>query len=131
MTRGHRLSKDLRQAIIHMYRTCSIDDIIKYTRCKKRTIQRILHQHRTRSVTGLRYSAQEMRGRKRVLTGLDIHFLQGTVQHSPDIYLDELQVLLERRRGVIASISSIWRALKRSGYSMKKVCMLVLLKYCF
>lgn len=45
------------------------------------------------------------------------------VQHTPDIYLDELQDLLERRRGVIASLSCIWTALKRSGYSMKKVCL--------
>ncbi|EDR07154.1 uncharacterized protein LACBIDRAFT_299030 [Laccaria bicolor S238N-H82] len=43
------------------------------------------------------------------------------VQHTPDIYLNELQDFLERRRGVIASLSCIWTALKRSGYSMKKL----------
>ncbi|KJA17558.1 hypothetical protein HYPSUDRAFT_146386, partial [Hypholoma sublateritium FD-334 SS-4] len=39
----------------------------------------------------------------------------------PDAYLDEMQELLETRQGVAVSKSSVWRALMRSGYTMKKL----------
>ena len=37
------------------------------------------------------------------------------------MYLDEIQEQLEVWRGAIVSAASIWKALKRTGYSMKKV----------
>ena len=40
----------------------------------------------------------------------------------PDLYLDELQSDLRDVCGVIVPLSTIWRTLRRSGYSMKKVC---------
>lgn len=48
-------------------------------------------------------------------------FLHGTVRQSPDIYLDEIRQLLEDRRGVVVSDATAWRALRRSGFTMKKV----------
>lgn len=48
-------------------------------------------------------------------------YTQGLVQHTPDIYLEELQEQLELRRGVVISLSTIWKALRRTGYTMKKV----------
>ena len=36
--------------------------------------------------------------------------------------LDEMQEVLEVRRGTIAGSTTIYETLKRSGYSMKKVC---------
>ena len=48
-------------------------------------------------------------------------FLRGSVRFSPDIYLDELQEMLEERLGVSAGQSTIWRALRKSGFTMKKV----------
>lgn len=48
-------------------------------------------------------------------------FLQGTIRHSPDVYLDEMKELLEERIGVEVNESTIWRALYRSGFTMKKV----------
>ena len=43
------------------------------------------------------------------------------VNQKPDIYLDELQELLTERSGVHVHESTIWRALTRSGFTMKKV----------
>ena len=43
------------------------------------------------------------------------------VNNVPDIYLDELQLELQEMFGVSANTSTIWRALKRAGYTMKKV----------
>ncbi|KAF8598999.1 hypothetical protein BDV93DRAFT_406239, partial [Ceratobasidium sp. AG-I] len=48
-------------------------------------------------------------------------FLIGLVGHSPDLYLDELQTALRERRGIVVSLSTIWRSLQRCGYSMKKM----------
>jgi len=48
--------------------------------------------------------------------------LFNTLSSTPDLYLNELQLELQERHGVSVSISTIWRTLKRGGYSMKKVC---------
>ncbi|KAF9490687.1 hypothetical protein BDN71DRAFT_1343785, partial [Pleurotus eryngii] len=47
--------------------------------------------------------------------------IQGAVQYSPDVYLDELQEMLGGRLGVEVSLSTVWRALRRSGFTLKKV----------
>ena len=49
-----------------------------------------------------------------------MQFLQGIVRHSPDAYLDKKQELLEARRGVEVGKATVWRALRRSGFTMKK-----------
>jgi len=49
-----------------------------------------------------------------------VQFLRGLVRHSPDAYLDEMQELLETRRGVDVGKATVWRALIRSGFTMKK-----------
>jgi len=43
------------------------------------------------------------------------------VCHSPDLYLDELRGLLEECCGVCVSNSMLWRTLRRSGFTMKKI----------
>ncbi|KAI6033566.1 hypothetical protein BKA83DRAFT_4044741, partial [Pisolithus microcarpus] len=60
---------------------------------------------------------EEMRVRKRQLRD----FLLGTVQNSPDLYLDELQQMLEASCGVYVSRATVWRTLCRGGFMMKKV----------
>jgi hypothetical protein len=50
-----------------------------------------------------------------------LQYIQGALDKSCDAYLDELQESLQEACGVDASTTTIWRALKRSGYSMKKV----------
>lgn len=68
MTRGKRLSDDLRKSLVYMFRSCSLDEIVAYTGCKKRTVQRVLQQHRTMQARPIR----ELRGRKRILTRTDV-----------------------------------------------------------
>ncbi|KAJ7757735.1 hypothetical protein DFH07DRAFT_742009, partial [Mycena maculata] len=48
-------------------------------------------------------------------------YLQGCLDLSCDKYLDELQLGLQETCGRVVSQSTIWCALKRSGYTMKKV----------
>src|SRR5258708_18943249 len=57
---------------------------------------------------------------------MHIQYLCGLVHHSPDAYLDEMQALLEERRGIKVHKSTVWRALTRSGFTMKKVCQFTL-----
>jgi hypothetical protein len=44
------------------------------------------------------------------------------VEDTPDMYLEELRVQLQSHCGIQVSMSTIWRALTRGGYTMKKVC---------
>ncbi|KIK77083.1 hypothetical protein PAXRUDRAFT_779145 [Paxillus rubicundulus Ve08.2h10] len=48
-------------------------------------------------------------------------FLLGTIQKTPDLYLDELQEMLETSCGVDVSCAIIWRTLCRAGFTMKKI----------
>jgi len=48
--------------------------------------------------------------------------LHGCLRQNCDAYLDELQDALHTIHGITTSLSTIWRALRRSGLSMKKVC---------
>jgi len=50
-----------------------------------------------------------------------LQFIHGSISKSPDIYLDELKQGLEETCGTSVSLSTVWRALKRSGFTMKKV----------
>jgi hypothetical protein len=43
------------------------------------------------------------------------------VQRAPDIYLKELQDMISMNCGVDVSISTLWRTLRRAGFTMKKV----------
>jgi Transposase len=47
--------------------------------------------------------------------------MQSAIAETPDIYLDELRLELQEVCGVSVSLSTIWRTLVKSGYSMKKV----------
>ncbi|KIJ06820.1 hypothetical protein PAXINDRAFT_91432, partial [Paxillus involutus ATCC 200175] len=48
--------------------------------------------------------------------------LLGTIRKAPDLYLDELQEMLATSCGVNVSRTTVWRALRRQGLTMKKVC---------
>jgi hypothetical protein len=45
----------------------------------------------------------------------------GTARQTPDIYLDELRETLSTHCGVNVSESTVWRTLRRAGFTMKKV----------
>ena len=45
-----------------------------------------------------------------------------SLKEAPDLYLDELRQELAISTGVWGSIPTVWRTLRRTGYTMKKVC---------
>ncbi|KAJ7643280.1 hypothetical protein B0H17DRAFT_834714, partial [Mycena rosella] len=121
MVRGKPLSNDLRGVILNMALSLDVPGICKYTGCKTRTVQRVLEDYRKKGTVMREHLRQEMRGAKRKMTNRDIGFLTGLVRHSPDVYLEELRESLEETSGKEVSDSTIWRSLKRSGFTMKKV----------
>ncbi|KIJ65310.1 hypothetical protein HYDPIDRAFT_88780 [Hydnomerulius pinastri MD-312] len=62
-------------------------------------------------------------GRKRKLNALDIAFLEGCIERTPDIYVSELQHELKEACGIDVSEPTITRALCRRGFSRKEVCL--------
>ena len=50
-----------------------------------------------------------------------VKFLQGSVCHTPDLYLNKLKANLVLACGVLVDESTIYKALKQSGFMMKKV----------
>ena len=51
----------------------------------------------------------------------------GSMQHAPDLYLDELHELLTITCGVDISEATIWRTLKWAGFTMKKVHLIIII----
>jgi transposase len=51
-------------------------------------------------------------------------FLIAHLEHTPDIYLDELQEQLFSQHGIQVTLGGLSRTLRRLGYSSKKVCFL-------
>ena len=43
------------------------------------------------------------------------------LEHSPDLYLDEIQEQLQVQHNVEVSLATIWRTLKRLGIGLKGV----------
>ncbi|KIK74203.1 hypothetical protein PAXRUDRAFT_91192, partial [Paxillus rubicundulus Ve08.2h10] len=54
------------------------------------------------------------------LHDVDVEFLLGTIEKAPDLYLDELQEMLAASCGRTVSKSTIWRTLRKTGFTMKK-----------
>ena len=119
----------------------NINILATYTNVNPRQIHPILALFRaTRQVT--KAIDPQRLGRWRQLTPNDVavrilksssvylmtsfQYLHGSLSRNCDGYLDELRAGLAAMCGIHVSISSVWRALRRSGYTMKKVCM-----YCY
>ncbi|TFY51280.1 hypothetical protein EVG20_g11074 [Dentipellis fragilis] len=98
----------------------SLPEISAYTGISLRQIQRIQSTCRR---TGIPWQPRPTCnvGRPRVIKAQNIQFLQSLLARSCDVFLDEMQATLERRCHIEVSMASIWRALRRSGYTMKRV----------
>ena len=138
MPRGRALSDDSRWIILQMTATMDLDTITFHTGVKKRTIQRILSDFKHHGTANRKQVPSELCGAPRVLSNENVgvssllhiyhtfyyrllQFLQGSIRHTPDAYLDELKEALQEWTGVSASQSTIWRILTASGFTMKKV----------
>ncbi|KAJ6524183.1 Homeodomain-like protein, partial [Mycena capillaripes] len=83
-----------------------------------RTVDRILSTWRA---TGKVARVPLQLGRPRILTSLDVLFLEGLVERTPDIYLFELQNALAEATGLDVDKNTIRDALFRRGYTRKVV----------
>ena len=61
------------------------------------------------------------RGRPRILSSGDLHLVKSLLSQEPTMYLDELQEELLTRRGVVVSIPTLLRSLRRLHFSRKSV----------
>lgn len=138
MGKGKEISEDLRWCVIRMASVLAIDTISVYTNISRRQILRILSCYR-QTGQALDPERTSKTGRKHHLSSVElavssclsikvqrmltlcVQFLQNEVKGTCDAYLDELRKELEGVTGNKVSDSTIWRALQRSGYTMKKV----------
>jgi transposase len=131
------ISEDLCNVLVHMSykRDLSAKEIETITSVKLRTIQEILKRFRETG-TAAKPQAQITRKGKldddqlEVCTDVSrssklhfawVQYLNMCLQHSPDAYLDELQEQLQDLHGVSVDISTVWRALAKRGFTLKKV----------
>ncbi|KAF7314744.1 DDE family endonuclease [Mycena kentingensis (nom. inval.)] len=119
MPKGKSISVDLRWAIVRMSPVLDMRTISAFTNVSKRQIYRILD--RFRRTGDVSKDGRSRAGRTRHLTTMEVAFLHGCLDLNCDRYLDELQHDLEERCQRVVSLSTIWRALKRSGYTMMKL----------
>jgi transposase len=144
MTRNHTdshskaYSEDLRWVLVYMHhkRNLSVNRIEKLTGLKPRTIQRVLNLYEGTGKV-MPPEAKSARARKlddndidvsvRIISGHILkecpllQYLKSCIARSAVSYLDELQNHLEDMCHVRVSVSTIWRALKREGFTMKRV----------
>jgi hypothetical protein len=114
----------------------TVQDIERHTSVKVRTIQKVLKLfHDTRKVRPAK--RQVSRPFKLNQNNVDVsyncsnciitliffivQYIEACISHSPDAYLDELLTQLEEACGVKVHESTVWRALKRRGFTLKKV----------
>ncbi|KAG9095181.1 hypothetical protein FRC06_010054 [Ceratobasidium sp. 370] len=60
-------------------------------------------------------------GRPRILSALDVAYVRALLEQTPDLYLDEIRTQLFEARGMNVSENTLWRQLRRSGLSLKKL----------
>jgi transposase len=60
---------------------------------------------------------------QKFVTLVDLQFMLALLDRDPDLYLDEIQQQLEDQHGVIVSLATVWRTLRRLGITSKKVTM--------
>jgi transposase len=133
----HYYPENIKKLLVRMtYHMCT-KDIVDATGISRWTIRRALHRW---ECTGSVVSKSIMRGRPRVLDPVDAavcpplllnankaltlrinQYIQGCVDHTPDISLEEIRQKLEYMRGTFVSTSTIGRCLIRRDYSCKQV----------
>lgn len=139
MGRGKEISEDLRWVLVRMASILPVETVSIYTNISRRQILRVLSCYRRTGLV-LEPDRTSKTGRKRHITDVELavsahhhdrravlttslpaQFLQNELKGTCDAYLDELRKELEAVSGTKVSDSTVWRALRRSGYTMKKV----------
>ncbi|KAI0737060.1 hypothetical protein BC629DRAFT_1257965, partial [Irpex lacteus] len=102
------IPQEQKQLVVMMSRTLDNRTIARATEISERTIRRILELWRN---TGCVEQRPYVCGRPRVLSMVDVLFLEGLVEHTPDLYLSELRDRLLEMRGIAVSEQTIANAL--------------------
>jgi hypothetical protein len=69
---GKALSDNLRAAIISLARHFDVDNIVEYTGCKRRTVERTLADYRRHGVVASEHMFAHLRGARRNLACRDV-----------------------------------------------------------
>lgn len=117
----HNVSRDIkaRIPILHYRLGFSVKDIGKILGIKKSLIYQTLIFFRSHGLTHNPSAA--LQRRHRLLTSIDLSFIQGLLRQQHTIYLDEIQEQLIIRRGVKISLPTLSRCVHRLRFTHKCV----------
>ena len=140
MGNRHHISREIKEAALKMTQEGLSDPQVEQFLGISGWAMRRLRQ--TYQETGEAVWIPACPGRSRILDGLDAQvrpllfisrlyywllsqFLEGCILRQPDMTLDELQVHLLEVTEIQVSPATIWRTLRRLGYTMKTVSLLL------
>jgi len=116
----HVYSRDLKRHVIYQAKVLGkpstqiaidLDMDLRVVQCVKQTWREIGDVCRDR----------KYKGRPPLMSSVAIDFMLALLEHSPDLYLDEIQDELLRMHDLEVSLPTICRTLKRLGFSSKKL----------
>jgi transposase len=123
MPRRH-VSRDLKGRIPYLryVEGFKVKEIERILGIKKSMIYQTLNYHRNFGVTYNPMAFSNFpRGRLRILSSGDLDLVKSLLGQEPTMYLDELQDELFIRRGVVVSVPTLLRSLRRLHFSRKSV----------
>jgi transposase len=133
---GKPILEEIQWIIVRLSTTMSREDIAMYTGVSERKVDDVLStfnrdgtvkvytrqtSHTYRSLCDEDVQVSSFCLYTQQLLKLATQHLFQTLEATPDLFLDELCQDLELQTGKSVSISTIWRTLRRAGYTMKKV----------
>ncbi|KAJ7349412.1 hypothetical protein DFH08DRAFT_642317, partial [Mycena albidolilacea] len=95
--------------------------ISQLTGVGKRTVERLMSDYQKHGIAEHLGCLKGLKGRRQKLTTQNVEFLCGYIWFHNDPYLQELRKMLEDRVGVEVSDATIWKTLRCTGFTMKKV----------
>ncbi|KIK77467.1 hypothetical protein PAXRUDRAFT_166741 [Paxillus rubicundulus Ve08.2h10] len=123
MPQGQKTIPEMQWAVVRLAKFLNHERIGICLNLSTHSIKQILahfHQYGTIPNPGGEVVQKEKVGRRH-LSDIDVKFLLGMVQKTLDLYLDELQEMLQASCGTEVSCAMVWRMLCRYGFTMKKV----------
>jgi len=120
MVRGQKIPPDMQWAIVRLFNFLNAEQIAMCLGFSTRSVRRVNSHFRAHGSIKDDDPTEERRVRRH-LRDVDVEFLLGTIRQSPDLYLDELQEMMAVSCGIDVSRATVWRTLRRAGFTMKKI----------
>ncbi|KAJ3846711.1 hypothetical protein EV368DRAFT_52388 [Lentinula lateritia] len=120
-----RLSDDLHSRVPVMFwgENISVKHICSYLGLKKSTVYQLFVEHHE---LGALKPALHRLGWPSLLNEIDLRFISALLELHPCMYLDKIQLELERSHHICVSITSLIRTLQKLDFSRKQVSVHVL-----